>query len=228
MDTLLGDLRYALRQLRRSPGFTLAAVLTLALGIGANTAIFSVVDGVLLRPLPFSEPDRLVMAWGYHRVIGRETVSLPDYLDWRSAAGFEQLAAVAQGPFTLSGAGERFRGAFDGLLPDARRRARGGTRLSPRGGDQERAEGRHPESRFLDAPVRRQGRRDGPAADLRRPAVHGRRRGHRGAAVDAVTLGRRCDGPGAAAPRDFLTVGRPGLASARAGPGGGARSRTAC
>jgi putative ABC transport system permease protein len=104
---MLQDLRYACRSLRRSPAFTLAAAATLALGIGANTAIFSVVNGVLLNPLPFPDPDRLVMVWGKHVTIGRETASLPDYLDWqREARSFEQMAALTNTRFNLTGAGE--------------------------------------------------------------------------------------------------------------------------
>jgi putative ABC transport system permease protein len=107
MDTLLQDLRFGLRLLLRQPAFTLLVVLTLALGIGANTAIFSVVNGVLLRPLPFPWPERLVMVWGYHPNIGKETASLPDYLDWREGApAFEHLEAYTSAFFNLTGQGE--------------------------------------------------------------------------------------------------------------------------
>ena len=107
MDVLLRDLRYALRQLRRTPAFTIAAVACLALGIGATTAIFSAVNGVLLRPLPFPEPERLVTVWGHHASIGRETASLPDFLDWRrESRAFSGMAARANTQFILTGAGE--------------------------------------------------------------------------------------------------------------------------
>src|ERR1051325_4803182 len=106
MDALRHDLRYAVRELVRSPGFTAVAVLTLGLGIGANTAIFSAVDGVLLRPLPYPEPDRILTIWGHHVSIGRETASLPDFLDWRQARSFSGMAAWASTAFTVTGAGE--------------------------------------------------------------------------------------------------------------------------
>jgi hypothetical protein len=85
MERTIQDLRYAVRALRSSPGFTLAAVLTLALGIGANAAIFSVVDGVLLRPAPFPDIDRLVMVWETDRKSGttREPASVPDFQDFQ-------------------------------------------------------------------------------------------------------------------------------------------------
>ena len=85
LDELRQDIAYAARALRRSPGFTLTALLTLALGIGANTAIFSVVRGVLLEPLPFDQADRIVRIWHVNRSTGmaRGTVSEPNFLDWR-------------------------------------------------------------------------------------------------------------------------------------------------
>src|SRR4030095_471347 len=80
------DLRYGAGPLRKNVGFTAIAVITLALGIGANTAIFSVVNGVLLRPLPYREPDRLMMVFESRpqRGVAKTLVSLPDFLDWRS------------------------------------------------------------------------------------------------------------------------------------------------
>jgi len=102
MDTLLQDLRYAVRQLLRNRGFTIVAVLTLTLGIGANTAIFSVIRGVLLRPLPFPEPDRLMLAVG---VIGsqRAGVTAPDFIDWRAGSRTLDLAAMTTYNANLTG-----------------------------------------------------------------------------------------------------------------------------
>ncbi|MGH9161302.1 MAG: ABC transporter permease [Vicinamibacteraceae bacterium] len=98
MQALLHDVRHAARSLRRSPSFTAIAVLTLGLGIGANTAIFSIVDGVLLRPAPFEQMDGLVMVWETDRHSGttREPASFPDYLDFRErSTRFQELAAFA-------------------------------------------------------------------------------------------------------------------------------------
>jgi putative ABC transport system permease protein len=82
----MNDLKFAVRQLLKNPGFTAVAVLTLALGIGANTAIFSIINGVLLKPLPYPQPDRLVTLWerSPQRGIEQERVSGPNYLDWRA------------------------------------------------------------------------------------------------------------------------------------------------
>ena len=107
MTDLWNDVRHAFRGLRLRPGFALTTVLTLGLGIGANVAIFSVVNGVLLRPLPFNRPDQLVRVWGLHPEIGREAASLPDFLDWRAGvSSFAGLSALANTRFTLTGAGE--------------------------------------------------------------------------------------------------------------------------
>ncbi len=103
--TLANDIRVALRSLRRSPGFTLAAVTTLALGIGANTAIFSVIDGVLLRPTPFSHIDRLAMVWETDRKSGttREPASVPDFQDFQQQSRrFSVLAAFAAQEVSLT------------------------------------------------------------------------------------------------------------------------------
>ena len=100
----MNDLRFALRQLRKSPGFTLVAVLTLALGIGANTAIFSIVNAVLLRPLPYPEADR-IMVLNESSGPGQDySVALPDYFDWRNDnTVFEHLAATHKESRNLSG-----------------------------------------------------------------------------------------------------------------------------
>ena len=109
MNGMFQDFRYAVRQLRKSPGFTAVAVITLALGIGANTAIFSVVNAVLLRPLPFDDPSRIMQVW--HVPPARSfpgmtmfAVSPANYLDWHSqSSSFEQMAAYGFRSFTVGG-----------------------------------------------------------------------------------------------------------------------------
>jgi putative ABC transport system permease protein len=110
METLLRDVRYGVRSLLKRPGFTAIALIALALGIGANTAIFSLVNAVLLRPLPFAEPDRLVWVWGNIRGGGtRASVSPLDFLDYRQQnTTFEEFAAsfAVPLPLNLTGDGE--------------------------------------------------------------------------------------------------------------------------
>src|SRR5262245_57348018 len=110
MRTLWQDLRFGARMLLKMPGFTLIAILTLALGIGANTAIFSLVNAVLLRPLPYAEPERLVWMWGnFSGGTSRASVSPLDFLDYREQnRSFEQLGAfLSDGAFVnLTGGGE--------------------------------------------------------------------------------------------------------------------------
>ena len=98
LETLWQDLRYGARMFLKQPGFTLIAVLTLALGIGANTAIFSVVNAVLLRPLPYAEPERLVWLWDTLPQLPTAPTSLPEFLDWKGQnQSFEHLAAFQSG-----------------------------------------------------------------------------------------------------------------------------------
>ncbi len=109
MQTLAQDLRYAFRTLRQSPGFALAAVLSIALGVGANTSIFSVASALLLRPLPYADPDRLVILWNRSPGLGimEDWFSTAQYFDIRSGhGGFEQVALAIGGNENLTGDGE--------------------------------------------------------------------------------------------------------------------------
>jgi predicted permease len=109
METFWQDLRFGFRQLLGKPGFAVIATLSLALGIGANTAIFSLVDAVLLRPLPFHDPDRLVMVWEDAAKIGfpRNTPAPANYADWKAQNRvFEDMAAINWRSFNLTDEGE--------------------------------------------------------------------------------------------------------------------------
>ena len=113
METILQNLRYGLRTLRKSPAFALIAVVTLALGIGANTAMFSIVNGVLLRPLPYENPGRLLRLASSMPQFNDASVSYPNFLDWQQRSrSFEQLALYRNDTWTLTGLStpERLRG----------------------------------------------------------------------------------------------------------------------
>src|ERR1051326_8661892 len=103
MGALSQDLRYGFRGLVKNPGFACVAILTLALGIGANTAIFSVVSAVLLRPLPYKDGGQLVLMRETSRGVGEVSVSYPDFLDWRQqSCSFSGMAAVHNLGFDLT------------------------------------------------------------------------------------------------------------------------------
>jgi predicted permease len=107
METLLQDIRYGVRMVVKSPGFAVIAILTLALGIGANTALFSVVNGVLLNPLPYEQPDRLVAVYSKTNEFSHASISYPNFLDWvREQHSFSEMAAFRQDDYNLTGMGE--------------------------------------------------------------------------------------------------------------------------
>jgi predicted permease len=107
LNSLLQDIRYAVRILSKAPGFTIIAIVTLALGIGANTALFSVVDGVLLNPLPYTQPDRIVAVYTHTRTFNHSSISYPNFLDWvRENRSFSGLAAFREDDMNITGVGE--------------------------------------------------------------------------------------------------------------------------
>jgi predicted permease len=107
MGTLLQDIRYGIRMLLKNPGFTAIAVLTLALGIGANTALFSVVNGVLLNPLPYTQPENLVILYENTKAFEKSSISYPNFLDWqRMNSTFASIAAYRSDDFSVTGNGE--------------------------------------------------------------------------------------------------------------------------
>ncbi|MGC2531223.1 MAG: permease prefix domain 1-containing protein, partial [Candidatus Acidiferrum sp.] len=104
LSQIAEDIRFGLRLLRKNPGFTAVAMLTLALGIGANTAVFSLVYAVLLRPLPYKDPSSLIVLNETTPKVGTVSVSYPNFLDWRSQShAFSQMAAVYGVNFNLAG-----------------------------------------------------------------------------------------------------------------------------
>src|SRR5437016_1418113 len=107
MTTLWQDVRYGARMLLKNPGITFVVILALALGIGANTAIFSVVNAVLLRPLPYEESDRLVALNERSPVLDGMSISYPNFTDWRSQQSvFEKIGVYNRNSYNLTGYGE--------------------------------------------------------------------------------------------------------------------------
>ena len=119
LETLMQDLRFALRALRKSPGFTLVAILTLALGIGGNTAMFSIVNGVLLNPLPFPQSDRLVTLSESKPNFAQGSISYPNFLDWqKDNRSFAAMATARFSAFSLTGRGEAEQVEAEFVSPD--------------------------------------------------------------------------------------------------------------
>src|SRR5579862_4928972 len=110
MDTFFQDVRFAIRMLLKSPGFTAIAMLTLALGIGVNSALFSIVNGVLLNPLPYKDPARIMAIYQHAYDFEKSSISYPNFLDWQAANHtFESIGAYRSDNFNLTGMGEATR-----------------------------------------------------------------------------------------------------------------------
>ena len=237
MTSLMQDVRYALRLLVKAPGFAVVAVLTLALGIGANTAIFTVVNALLLRPLPYAQPDRLVMVWQDLRARGGpadEWATPGNYADWRREPDVFARVAVDRGwrP-TLTGGAEpepspasRSRTSTSRCSASRRRSA---AAFAAGGRRSERAAGRGHQPRAVEAALRRRPVDRRPAVTLERRAARDHRRHAGRASARSSTSDARDLAPAAHQHRDPVAgrgraarVARlPDGVAARARAGGG-------
>ena len=182
------DVQYALRSLARQPLFYAVVLLTLALGIGANAAIFTVVNAVLLRPLPYPDPDRLMMVWTYNPRQGfdKDVGTYPNFEDWRRGSqSFERMSAYFGASVTLTGSGDpaQIRGArvTHEFLETMQRASRPRPVVRSRKRPRRRRTRRPPRARPVDAPVRRR-------SGHRRSAHHAERGVARSARRDAGEL----------------------------------------
>ena len=183
METLWRDVKYGVRTLLRSPGFTAIAVLTLALGIGANTAIFSVVHGVVLSSLPYRQPDQLVVVWAKNpqgRNMGRNiSPSYPDFQDWqRNTRSFQEMAAFTLQAYDLTNPGSPEH--LDGwLVSPGFFRTLGvtltlGRDFSPEESQRGGETGGHHQRAAVESAVRRQQSRSGQGCNARWHGLHNR------------------------------------------------------
>ena len=183
MQTLAQDFRYALRHFAKSRGFTAAAILSLALGVGANTAIFSVASALLLRPLPYADADRLVILWNRSPGLGiaEDWFSTAQYFDIKTATQqFDQVAIAIGANYNLTGDGAPERvgtiRVSSNLLPMLGVDAAHGRLFTPDGGSRRRGAGGDPASRHVDAPLRRRSLGGRTHARPQRRVVSDRRR----------------------------------------------------
>ncbi len=159
MSTLLNDLRYAIRTLTQKPAFTVVAILTLALGIGANTAIFGVINAVLLRPLPYPQADRLVLLGEYSEQVPDMSIAMANFNDWVAQnTVFDNMVAYQGNDAVLTGQGEperlRLRRITAGFSPTLRVDADPWSRPEPRRRQSRRRTRRPPWRRLLGARFR--------------------------------------------------------------------------